>query len=85
MKILLISTVFSVRKQEAHLQISKKIISREKSTILVLFVYLSGTKSAIPLSHQNNNIKKNIMRRNATAVWNGTIKEGKGHLTTSYL
>ena len=22
------------------------------------------------------------MRRNATAVWNGTIKEGKGHLTT---
>ena len=22
------------------------------------------------------------MKRNATAVWNGTIKEGKGHLTT---
>lgn len=22
------------------------------------------------------------MKRNATAVWNGTVKEGKGHLTT---
>ena len=22
------------------------------------------------------------MKRNATAVWNGTIKEGAGHLTT---
>lgn len=22
------------------------------------------------------------MKRNATAVWNGNIKEGKGHLTT---
>ncbi|MEG0761608.1 MAG: OsmC family peroxiredoxin, partial [Chryseobacterium sp.] len=22
------------------------------------------------------------MKRNATAVWNGTVKEGKGHITT---
>jgi len=22
------------------------------------------------------------MKRNATAVWNGTIKEGQGHITT---
>ena len=26
--------------------------------------------------------KITIMKRNATAVWNGTIKEGKGTLTT---
>jgi osmotically inducible protein OsmC len=30
----------------------------------------------------NKNLNIKNMKRNATAVWNGTGKEGKGHLTT---